>query len=171
MATFRKPIQISALDATVFPDRIANQLSLTNATIGNQVAIVLNDGGSDEGVHCRFSVPKNYVGTPVLVIKGILDGAPGASETLGFGCTGLARADNESADAAYGSEDAASATIGSSGTNHADEDAYEETITLTNLGTLAVDDEVFLYVYLDASGTTYGGNFLLTSLLFQYADA
>lgn len=171
MATLRKTCRITGLDSAVFPDRITNQLSLTNTTIGNQIAYVIVDAGSDVGVHARVEIPKNYVGSPVLVVKGILDGAPGASDTLGFGCTGIARADNETVDVAYGSEDAASATIGSGGTSHSDEDFYEETITLTNLGAPAVDDTLFLYVYLDTSGTTYAGNFLLTSIELQYADA
>lgn len=171
MATLRKSVKIESVDAGVSPSRIANELSLTNATIGNLPCWVLADGGSDEGVYAKVEIPKNYVGSAVLAIKGILDGTPGASDTLGFGVTGLARADNEPVDTAFGSEDAASATIGSNGSNHANEDLYEETITLTNLGTLAVDDELYLYVYLDASGTTYAGNFLLNSIELQYADA
>lgn len=171
MATLRKTCTITGLDAAVEPCRIATHLSLTNATIGNQTGYLVVDAGSDVGLHCRVEIPKNYVGSPVLVVRGILDGAPGASDTLGFGCTGIARADNETVDAAYGSEDAASATIGSGGTAHSDEDQYEETITLTNLGAPAVDDTLYLYVYLDASATSYAGNFIFTSIQLQYSDA
>lgn len=170
MATLRQPVLITGPDANVFPDKIGNQITASNE-IGNLMCYVLADGAADNGVYAQFSVPKNYVGSAVLVIKGILDGAPSAAHVLGFGVTGLARADNEASDTAFGSQDIASATIGSSGSNHADEDYYEETITLTNLGTLAVDDQVYLYAYLDVSVTDYTGNFLLTALEFQYADA
>lgn len=173
MATFRKPIQIVNMDAGVFPDLVSNQLSSGVApSIGTQQAYVLADGGSDEGLYVRFSVPKNYVGSPVLVIKGILDGAPGASDTLGFGFRKRAVANNESADGTFDAEQTTSTgeTIGSSGSNHADEDLFELPITLT-AGDYAADDEVFGYVYIDASRTTYAGNALVTSVEFQYADA
>jgi hypothetical protein len=171
MATFRKPIQIVKPDANVFPDLVANQITeAASPSIGDLIAYVMADGGADEGVYVRFSIPKNYVGSPVLVVRGILDGTPGASETLGFGFRKRAVANNESADGSFDAEQTASETIGSSGTNHADEDFYEETISLT-AGDYAVDDEVFGYLYLDTSGTTYGGSFLLTSLYLQYADA
>lgn len=169
MATHRVPVRINRPDANVFPDRIGNQITATNE-IGNFIAYVMNDGGADEGVYAQISVPANYVGTPVLEIRGILDGAPGAAEVLGFGVKGLSRADNEAADTAFSTEDIASATIGSGGTNHSNEDEYEETIAFSNLSGLAAGEEVYIYVFLDASATTYGGNFLLTSLRFLYAD-
>lgn len=131
----------------------------------------MTSGGADKGVYAQIAVPANYVGTPVLEIVGILAGAPGASETLGFGVTGLSRADNDPADTAFSTEDVASATIGSGGTAHSDEDAYVETIALSNLSGLAAGEEVYIYVFRDLSATTYGGSFLLTSLRFLYADA
>lgn len=171
MATHRKPVQVVNLDAGVFPDLVSNQLTTAAApSIGTQTAFVMADGGSDEGAHVRFSVPKNYVGTPKLVIRGALDGAPGASDTLGFGVRKKAVAPNEAADGTYDAEVAASVTVGSSGLAYSDEDLFEVTIDLT-AGDFAVDDEVFAYVYLDASGTTYAGNVLVTSIEFQYADA
>lgn len=171
MATFRKPVQIIAMDSGVFPDRVGNQITAAAApSVGELDAYVLADGGADEGVYARVSIPKNYVGSPVLVIKGILDGAPGASDTLGFGVRKRAVANNEAADGAFDAEQVSSATIGSSGSAHSDEDLYTTTISLT-AGDYAVDDEVFLYVFIDASGTTYAGNFLLTAIELQYADA
>ena len=173
MATHRKSIlnQNVMLDAGVFPDTVANQITAaTTPSIGNQLCFVMADGGADEGLYGSFTISKNYVGTPVLVIKGVLDGAPGASDTLGFGFRKRAVANNEAADGTYDAEQAATETIGSSGTAHSNEDLYEETITLTG-GDYAVDDEVFFYFYIDASGTTYAGNFLLTQVEFQYADA
>lgn len=172
MATFRKPLPVVHVDAGVFPDLVGNQITASAgpASVAPQIAYVMADGGSDEGVHVRFGIPKNYVGSPVLVVRGILDGAPGASDTLGFGFRKRAVANNEAADGAFDAEQVVSATIGSSGSAHADEDLFELTITLT-AGDYAVDDEVFGYLFIDASGTTYAGNVLVTSIEFQYADA
>lgn len=169
MATHRVPIRINRPDANVFPDRIGNRITATNE-IGNFIAYVLTSG-SDKGVYAQITVPANYVGTPVIEIVGILDGAPGASDVLGFGVTGLSRGDNEAADAAFSAEDIASATIGSGGTNHSDEDQYVETIALSNLSGLAAGEEVYIYLFRDHSVNTYAGEFLLTSLRFLYADA
>lgn len=171
MSTFRKPIQIVAVDTTVFPDLVSNQITAAaTPSIGDLVAYVMNDAGSDEGVRGRFSIPKNFVGTPKLVVKGILDGAVGATDTLGFGVRKRAVANNEAADGSFDAEQTVSATIGATGgSSHSDEDLIELSITLT-AGDYAVDDEVFVYVYIDASGTTYAGNFLLLAVEFEYTD-
>lgn len=166
------PVDIVGQDAGVPLDLVSNQItSATAPSIGTQTCWVLADGGADEGVYVRFPIPKNYVGTPKLVIKGILDGAPGAGDDLGFGFRKRAVANNESADGTFDAEQTVQNTdIGSTGTNHANEDLYEASITLTG-SDYAVDDEVYGYLYIDASGTTYAGNFLLASLEFEYADA
>lgn len=173
MATHRIPVSITGMDATVFPARVSSQIaSAATPSVGDMDCYVMNDGGADEGVYGEFDVPKNYVGTPKLVIRGYLDGTPGASETLGFACRKRAVANNESADGTFDAEQTVSATIGSSGSNHADEDFYEASITLT-AGDFAVDDAVNVYAYIDASGTTYAGNFLLrasSGIFFEYAD-
>lgn len=172
MATHRKKCQIVNQDAGVSGDTVANQItSATAPSVGNQFCFVLADGGSDEGVYVKFSIPQNYVGSPVLVIRGILDGAPSNGDDLGFGFRKRAVANNESADGTFDAEQTAQDTdIGSTGSAYSNEDLYEETITLT-AGDYAAGDEVYGYVYIDASGTTYAGNFLLTSVEFQYADA
>lgn len=173
MATHR----ISVLGGNLVPDSgvpidtIGNQITEATApSIGTQLCYVMADGGADEGVYFDFFVPKNYVGTPKLVVHAILDGAPGASETLGYGFRKRAVADNESADGTYDAEETVSSTIGSGGSNHADEDLISLSITLT-AGHYAVDDRVFGYLYIDASGTSYTGNVLLIDALFEYADA
>lgn len=171
MATHRKPIKIVGQDSGVPTDLISNQITAATApSIGNQLCQVMADGGSDEGVYVRFTVPKNYVGTPKLVVKGVLDGAPSAGDDLGFSFRKRAVANNEAADGTFDAEQTVQNTdIGSTGTNHANEDLYEASITLT-AGDYAVDDEVYGYLAIDASGTTYTGNFLLTSLEFEYTD-
>ena len=169
MAVHRVPVAILRPDSTVPLDLIANQITeAASPSVGDLLAYVLV-GGTDKGVWVKWTVPKNYVGTPVLAIRGMLDGAPGAGDDLAFGVRPLAVADNETADATFDAEQTAQVTDLSI---WADEDEYEETITLT--GTYAVDDSVFAYVYIDASGTTYVGNFLLyaeDSIFFQYSDA
>lgn len=174
MATHRIPVAIIKPDAGCPLDLIANQITeATTPSIGDLLAYVLLDGGADEGVWVKWTVPKNYVGTPKCVIRGMLDGAPGASDVLAFGCRKRAVANNESADGTFDSEQLGSATIGSSGSAHSDEDIVEQSITLT-AGDYAIDDDVFAYVFLDSSVNTYVGNLLLfaeDSIFFEYNDA
>jgi len=165
MATHRIPIisQNMLPDSGVFPDRVGNQITAANQ-VGNQLCYVLADGGTDEGFFDSFSIPKNWVGTSKIIVKGILDGAM-TTVVLQFGVKGITLADNEAADAAYSTED-----TGSISADHADEDKFEVSITLTNFTGFAVDDEVHYYLYVDASGNTYTGNILLTQVEFEYAD-
>lgn len=170
MATHRIPVDIGQPDVGVPIDLVSNQITSAAApSVGNQLCYVMNDGGADEGFQVKFEIPQNYVGTPVLTVKGIIDGAPGASDTLGFGLRKRAVANNEAADGTYDAEQVASATIGSNGSGHSDEDHLEQTITLT-AGDYSVGDTVFGYVFIDASGTSYTGNFLCTDVLFTFAD-
>lgn len=171
MATFRLPIQIVHMDATVFPSMIVNQItSAATPSIGDLPCYVLNETGTDEGVYVRFKIPKNFVGTPKLVVTGILDGVVGATDTLGFGFRKRASANNESADGTFDAEQVTTSTIGATGgSSHSDEDLYETSITLTGAD-YAIDDQVSGYVYIDASGGNYAGNFLLTDLEFEYTD-
>lgn len=168
MATHQLQFALNNIESGVYPAPIGTLITATNG-IGNQMCLVF--GTVDLGGYGRFKVPPNYAGTPVLVIEGYLDGAPGASDTLGFGVQGLPLAPGEAGDQAYGSEDAASASIGSGGDGHSDEDLIREEISLSNIGTLAVGDEVQVYVFRDDTGANeFSGNFLLTGLYFQYAD-
>jgi hypothetical protein len=167
MATHVLPVAIGRCDANCFPDQVANQISAAGTpSVGDLIAYVLNDAGSDAGVFVRFVVPQNYIGTPKLKIYGILDGTPSSGDDLGFGFRKRAVADDEAADGTF---DAEQTTQNTDISGHANEDLYVTEITLT-AGDYAVGDEVYGYLYLDASGTTYAGNFLLTSLHFSYAD-
>lgn len=159
-------------DSGVPLDLVSNQITAATApSVGNLLAYVLADGGADEGIYLSFHIPKNYVGTPKLVVQGVLDGAPSAGDDLAFGFRKRAVANNEVADGTFDAEQTVQNTdIGSTGTNHSNEDLYEASITLT-AGDYAVDDAVYGYVFIDASGTTYVGNFLLTDVLFEWADA
>ena len=172
MATYRMRIQGPNLlpDSGVFFDRIGNQITAAaTPSVGDLLAMVMADGGADEGYKDSFLIPKNYVGSPKCVLRAVLDGTPGAADILATGFRKRAVANNESADGTFDAEEIASATIGSNGSGHADEDEVELSITLT-AGDYAVDDSVYFYVYLDASVMTYAGNVLVTGIFFEYTD-
>src|SRR5262245_17121687 len=172
MATHRLPVLNNVKPEVGAPlSLIGAQITAATApSVGNIYCYRLSDTGADVGVYFDFTIPKNYVGTPSLVVRGVLDGAPGASDTLGFGFRKRAVANNEAADGTFDSEQTVSSTIGSGGSGHSDEDEVELSISLTG-GDYAVDDTVYGYLYIDASGTTYAGNFLLKGAFFQFADA
>ncbi len=156
-----------SLDALVYPQKVKNELSLASAP-GEEIAIVLPAAATiaaDTGIHGKFTVPQIYVGTPLIVIRGILDGAP-TTLVIAFGFQKKALADDEGYDAALGAQQIASA----SSVSQADEDVYEETIALT-AGDYAKGDDVDYFFYIDDSVHTYTGKFLLTGLFFRFDDA
>ena len=167
MATIQIPLGTGMPDASgdVHPSTLASELSLTNSKL-TPVMVMEYPTGSDIGVELQFVVPQNYANSPVLVIKGVLDGTP--ANVLAFGVQQLSRADSESVDTAYESEDLAN---NSTWTGYADEDMYEETITLTPTSAYVPGDTVFMKVYRDDSVDTTTFNFLLTDLIFQYSDS
>lgn len=148
----------------VYPSILNVELTMANAKLIDCM-VMEYPTGSDIGGELAFTVPQNYVGSPVLVIRGVLDGTP--ANVLAFGAQQLSRADSESVDAAYEAEDTAS---NSTWTGYADEDMYEETITLTPAAAYLPGDMVFTDFYRDDSVDTTTFNFLLTDLLFQYSD-
>lgn len=121
--------------------------------------------GADNGIYGKFNIPQNYVGTPVLVIRGVLGEA---ANVLGFGVQQLSRADSEAFDTALEAEDVAS---NSSWTGYVAEDMYEETITLTPAAAYVAGDEVVFFFYRDDSVDSQTGEFYLTGLFFRYDDA
>ena len=151
-------------DVSIAP--ISTELALANAP-GNELCVVLPAAATisaDTGFYGRFTIPQNYVGTPVLVIRGILDGAP-SSLVIAFGVQMKPLADNEAFDVVLEAQGIASA----SSVSQVDEDVYEETISLGN--TFAVADGVNYFFFIDDSAHTYTGKFLLTGLFFRYNDA
>lgn len=154
----------TALDSGVYFSKLNSEMTLTNAK--QQLCIVIPDPSADIGLEVIFEVPQDYSSTPVLVIKGVLDGTP--ANVLAFGAQLLQRTDSEAVDTAYEAEDTAS---NSTWTGYADEDFYEETITLTPSSAFVAGRSVFLKFYRDTSADTWTGNFLLTDLLFSYTEA
>lgn len=168
MATHDLPILGHALtlDALVYVQKVKNELSLANAP-GEELVIVLPAAATisaDTGIRGNFRVPQNYVGTPILVVQGLLDGAP-TTLVIAFGVQMSPLADDEAYDAALGTQSIAS----DSTVSQVDEDVYEELITIGD--TLAVGDLVTFFFYIDDSAHTYTGLFLLTGLFFRYNDA
>jgi hypothetical protein len=168
MATFEMPI----LGASFLPDtsgdiyqsKVSIELSMTNAK--DQGCVMMEyPTGSDIGFSVSFTIPQNYAGTPVLVIKGIIDGTP--ANDLAFGAQQLGRDDSESVDVAYEAEDLAE---NGTWTGYADEDMYEETLALTPASAYVAGDTVFLWFFRDNDQDTTTFNFLLTDLMFQYSD-
>lgn len=157
------------LDQGVFPNRIGNQIAAAaDPSVGGQMALVHGDG-ADEGWQGDFPVKDDYdeATNPKIRIDVILDGAPGAGDTLGWGFRKRAVADNEPSDGTFDTEQAVSDIIGSSGSGHGDEDRLVQEISLT-FGHYAKGDRVHFHLYLDGSGTTYAGDVLQVSAEFDY---
>lgn len=149
----------------IYPSTLAAEMSLTNSK-ATPCYVMEFPTGADIGFECAFVIPQNYVGTPELVIRGVLDGTP--ANVLAFTAQQVAVDDSETADVAYEAEDTAS---NSTWTGYADEDLYEETITLTPGSAYQPGDTVLLRFQRDDSVDTTTFNFLLTGLAFRYADA
>lgn len=146
------------------PDLVSNQLTLTNSK--DRLAMVLQDpaGAGDSFIESGFTVPQNYVGTPLVVIRYIIDGTP--ASVVAFRAQFLILADSGAFDAAYGAQRLAS---NSTWTGYADEDEVEEIITPTD--TFAAGRDVSYLFGIDDSVHTFTGNCLLLTLRFRYNDA
>lgn len=151
----------------VWPAPISSQLTLTNADGGEECMVMPAAAtiSADAGFRGHFRVPQNYVGTPKLVITGILNGAP-ASLVIAFGVKLTIRAVSDPYDVAAGTERLASA----SSVPEIDKDEYEEVIDLS-AETFVAGRKVYYYCFIDDSVHTYTGKFLLTGLDFRYDDA
>jgi len=150
----------------VFFEKLETAVATAAANLDMLGFTMPDPGAADEGLSGKFNIPQNYSGTPVLVIRGILNGTP--DNTLGFGFNfTLGRADSETADIAYETDLANNATW----TGYADEEMYEETITITPSAAFAAGDEVFFFFYRDGSVDDATFEFNLTGLFFRYNDA
>jgi len=150
----------------IFESTLEAELTLATAALGTTPAWVMQaPTGSDIGFYVGFHIPQTYVGTPVLTIRGVLEGSTG-TKGFGFKQTG-GIADNEAIDVAYETEDIASASV----TGHSAEDVYEETITITPASAYAAGDLVLGFFYLDDSVDTQTTDFYLTGLFFTFNDA
>lgn len=171
MATIDIPI-LGAMTAPddsgdAFFEPLETAMTLGTAAYGNLLCLTMAfPTGADVAVFGKFNVPQNYVGTPVLVIRGVLGGTPAA--ILAFGMDHTPLADSESVDAAFSDIDLVN---NSTWTGYAIEEMYEETITLTPTAAYVAGDEVLFRFYRDESVDTTTFDFHLTGLLFRYNDA
>ena len=163
-------IQISIMgmfspDTGVYLSKLTSQLSLTN--VKTQFCWVFPyPTGSDLGGELAFVVPQNYSSAPVIVIKGVIDGTP--ANTFGVGAQQLSRANSESIDTAYETQDLAS---NATWTGYINEDMYEISITLTPASAYVAGDTVFVKLYRDDSVDSTTWDFLVTDILFQYTES
>lgn len=159
------PVPFGRPDVGVYFSNLGSELSLTNAK--RQPCLVMPaPSGSDIGSETVIIVPAIYVGTPKLVLRGIIDGTP--ANVFGIGAQLLERNLSDTIDAAYEAEDTAS---NSTWTGYADEDEYELAITLTPASAFTPLRQVYIRYYRDDSVDTQTINFLLTGLYFEFADA
>lgn len=170
MATREMPIlgAFTAPDASgdIFQEPAENAMTLGTAAFGTLLVFtMLAPTGADIGIYGKFTVPPDYAGSPVLVIRGALGEA---ANTLGFGFQQVSREHSETIDVAFEVEDLAN---NATWTGLVAEDIYEETITITPSAAYVAGDEVFFFFYRDDSVDTQTGEFHMTGLNFQYSDA
>jgi len=150
----------------VFMEPAESAMTLGTATLGTTLVFtMLAPTGSDIGIYGMFTIPQNYVDTPVLVIRGVI---AQAASTLAFGFQQYSRAHSEILDAAYETQDLAS---NATWTGLVAEDVYEETITITPAAAYVAGDVVPFFFYRDDSVDTQTGEFHLIDLFFRYNDA
>lgn len=168
MATHRIPI----MGAMTTPDNTGEcYMSSINAEMAlgtglmQNLVMVLKDPSADTGFYGTFLVPKNYVDTANIIVRGVLDGTVGTT-SIDFEMSYLPRADNETIEAAW----AESATGNTGNTNGwTTEDELELSISVTD-GNFAVDDTVYYYFKRDQGTDDFVGDFHVTGLFFEYDD-
>lgn len=152
-------------DTGVSLSKLASEMSLTNAK--QQFCWVMPaPTGSDIGGELQFEVPQNYLSSPVLVFRGIIDGTP--ANTFAVGVQLLQRDVSESVDTVYEAEDTAN---NATWTGYADEDEFSLSVTLTPSSAFVAGRTVYLKVYRDDSVDDTTWAFLLTRLMFEYTEA
>ena len=151
-------------DAGVYPSKLSSQMSLTN--VKNQLCYVMVfPAGADVGGELQFTVPQGYSSTPVIILKGVIDGTP--ANTFGAGLQQLGRDVSETIDAAYETEDLAN---NATWTGYADEEMYSISITPTPASAYVAGDTVFMRVFRDDNVDDTTWDFLMTDIIFQYTE-
>lgn len=167
MATLRQPI----LGWATVPDASGNvfaepqTIKATNDVWGGLVW-VFNDTATRIGLRGRFTVPKNYVGTPKLAVVWSSTAIAGDVE-WDFDYRAVGGNDTESLDQAGTQE-----SVNSNDT--APSAAWERMECLISLSAnFAADDEVQFELFRDGTdgGDTIAAAVVLFNLLFEYADS
>jgi hypothetical protein len=145
---------------------LKNTIKATNDVWPALVA-VFNDTATRIGLHGRFTVPKNYVGSAKLAVIWSSTATTGDVE-WDFDYRAVGGDDAESLDQA-GTQESVNLNDTAPGAAHR---RMECLITLT-AGNFAVDDEVEFTLFRDGTdgGDTIAAAVMLFALLFEYADS
>lgn len=147
-----------------YQNAISNEMALGTGLMKNLV-MTLKDPSADTGFYGVFQVPQNYVGTPKVVVIGVLDGTVGAT-SVDFEFSYLTRADNETIEAGWEE----SVTFDTGNTNGwATEDLLEDSGSCA--ANFTAGDTVFYYFKRDQGTDDFVGDFHVVGLFFEYADA
>ena len=168
MATHRLPIMgfgtVPDSTGECYSNVISNEVSLGTGLMKNLV-MTLKDPSADTGFYGTFQVPQNYVGTPKIVVIGVLDGTVGAT-SVDFEFSYLTRVDNESIEAAWEEN----VTFNTGNTNGwTTEDLLEDSGSCS--ANFTAGDTVFFYFKRDQGTDDFVGDFHVVGLYFEYADA
>ena len=168
MATFRLPILGWGTTPDTGGDVFFEPYSI-KATNDNwdSLIVVFNDTAARDGLHGRFDVPQNYVGTANVVIVWSSTATSGDVE-WDFDYRAVGGNDTESLDQATAQESVNSNDTAPSATN----ERMEISISLTD-GNFAAGDTVEWALFRDGTdvGDTISAAVMLFDLYFEYADA
>ncbi len=169
MATHDLPIWgVPDASGDIFPEPAEVAMTLGTAVFGTQeVMTMLAPTGVDIGMHGLLTIPQNYVGTPLAVIRGVVRAA---TTIIAFGFSHVPIADNETFDVAYSDTDLGNRNLASA-TAYADEDMFELLIALTPTAAFVAGDVVPFFLFCDDSVDTRTTEFHLTSLFLRYNDS
>ena len=162
---------MTAPDASgkVFFEPLELAMSLGNVDLGTLLGCTIQApaGAGDCGFYGNFVIPQNYVGTPVVVIRGYVGQDPSAAAIAFAFQFQPAIADNETVDVAFDTED----TTGAITTAYTAEDLLVATITVTPAAAFVAGDVVNFYFKRDDTDDAQTGEFHLADLSFRYSDA
>ena len=167
-----RTIRIPIMGAMTVPDStgecymapISVEMALATGLMKNLV-MVLKDPSADTGFYGTFLVPKDYVDTANIVVRGVIDGTVGTT-SIDFEMSYIARADNETVEAGWAEEVAFDTGNTNGWTN---EDELEDSAALTD-SNFAADDTVYYYFKRDQGTDDFVGDFHVTGLFFEYQD-
>jgi len=167
MATHRIPI----LGFSTVPDSSGNvflepyDVKATN-DVWDRLVLIFNDTATRDGIHGGFVVPKNYVGTPKIVVVWT---STATSGNVVWDCDyrAVSGDDSESLDQTTNQE-SVTATDAAPTAAH---NRLEAPMALT-AGNLAADDEVEFTLFRDGTAAdTMAAAAIVFSVFFEYADA
>ncbi len=168
MATHRIPI----LGWATVPDASGNvflepyDVKATN-DVWDRLVVIFNDTSTRIGLKGGFTVPKNYVGSPKIVVVWTSTAITNDA-VWDFDYRAVGGNDSESLDQT-GTQESVTVTDTAPGAAHR---RLEALMSLT-AGNLAVDDEVEFELFRDgaAGGDTMAAAAIVFAVLFEYADA